>query len=519
MWPMIAEPGLRCSECRHTIQPGRLCLSELPEETPAGVSRSDFKNYCIGCPECWRHGKHACYVRHLDSGRNIGNTPRSLPCARCGRRIGAGEKAGVEIYYDWPNQTEESRSGILSKSAVAGLATAAQTGTVIRGIPDGSFSNLTDNLQRKFMDAGLRPEHRTVAKAQALYQESVPSFVRNYGEGSVSQFLQNKDRGIPDGSFSKLAPNLRQKFMDAGLRPEHGTRSAAEAQALYQESVPSFVRNYGEGSVSQFLQNKDASHIHSVENAPHLATETGNILWENSSINRARGSADMTGWEQFTAQATNAFDTSTIVMRECATAAATSGLLAGLLEAPVASIENYIHYQKGHKTGEQAVKDAAKSIAIHAGSAAIVGVGVTIAIGLEAGPIIATLAPILMPIGFVLYGFNALKRILEASEASTYDLPYPLNLVGTYFCSPRCHTRFAYETGKSALMRWETNRFLPMSSTVAAVIFLLPPTALMEPTSALYLTKLDSFTSRTSQPKSYLARSTSSTLKPMENGI
>ena len=88
----------------------------------------------------------------------------------------------------------------------------------------------------------------------------------------------------------------------------------------------------------------------------------------------------------------------------------------------------------------------------------MVGIGVTIAIGLGAGPIIATLAPILMPIGFVLYGFNALKRILEASEASTYNLPHPLNLVGTYFCSPRCHTRFAYETGKSALMRWEANR-------------------------------------------------------------
>ncbi|MYA22191.1 MAG: hypothetical protein F4Z30_05130 [Gemmatimonadetes bacterium] len=184
MWPMIAEPNLRCTECRHTIQPGRLCLSELPEETPAGVSRSDFKNYCIGCPECWRHGKHACYVRHLDSGRNIGNTPRSLPCARCGRRIGAGEKAGVEIYYDWPNQTEVSHSGMLTKSDIASLATAAQAGTIIRGIPDGSFTNLTDGLQRKFMDAGLRPAHgtRSAAEAQALYQESVPLFVRNYGE-------------------------------------------------------------------------------------------------------------------------------------------------------------------------------------------------------------------------------------------------------------------------------------------------------------------------------------------------
>ena len=75
MWQMIAEPGLRCSECRHTIQPGRLCLSELPEETPLGVSRSDFRNYCIGCPQCWAQGKHACYVRFLDSGKNVGKTP------------------------------------------------------------------------------------------------------------------------------------------------------------------------------------------------------------------------------------------------------------------------------------------------------------------------------------------------------------------------------------------------------------------------------------------------------------
>ena len=391
MWPMIAEPGLRCAECRHTIQPGRLCLSELPEETPAGVSRGDFKNYCIGCPECWRHGKHACYVRYLDSGRNTGTTPRSLPCARCGRRIGSGEKACVDIYYEWPGETEDNRSGLLTKAGVAGLATASQVGTIIRGIPDGSFANLTDSLQRK--------------------------------------------------------------FMDAGLRPEHGIRTTAEAQALYQESVPTLVRNYGEDAVKAFLKNKDASHIQSIHNAPHLATESGNILWENSAINRARGAEDMRGWEQFTATTSNAFDAAQIVMRECATNAVTSGLLAGLLEAPVATIENYIHYQKGHKTGEEAVKDAAKSIAMRAGTGAIVGIGVTIAIGLGAGPIIATLAPILVPVGGILYGYSALKRILNALADGL-----PLNQVGTYFCSPRCHSMFAYETGKSALMRWEANR-------------------------------------------------------------
>ena len=397
MWPMIAEPGLRCAECRHNILPGRLCLSEAPEETPGGVSRGDFRNYCIGCPQCWAQGKHACYVRHLDGGgRNTGKAPRSLPCARCGRRIGAGEKAGMDIYYDWPGQAaeERERGGALTKSGIAGLAAAAQVGTILRSIPDGGFASLSDSLQRK--------------------------------------------------------------FMDAGLRPEHGVRSAAEAQALYQESVPGFVRNYGEDAVRQFLQGKDASHIQSVHNAPQLATDSGNILWESSGINRARGAADMTGWEQFAARGSNAFDAAGIVMRECATAAGTSALIAGLLETPVAAVENYIRYRKGAATGEQAVKDAARSIIQHAGAGAIGGVAVTIAIvfaGPIIGPIIATVAPILMPVGLALYGISALKRILNA-----LDDGLPLHRVGTYFCSPRCHTRFAYETGKSALVRWENNR-------------------------------------------------------------
>ena len=37
---------------------------------------------------------------------------------------------------------------MLTKSDIASLATAAQAGTIIRGIPDGSFTNLTDGLQR-----------------------------------------------------------------------------------------------------------------------------------------------------------------------------------------------------------------------------------------------------------------------------------------------------------------------------------------------------------------------------------
>ena len=392
MWQMIAEPGLRCSECRHNIQPGRLCLSELPEETPAGVSRSDFRNYCIGCPQCWAQGKHACYVRFLDSGGSVGKTPRSLPCARCGRRIGAGEKAGVDVYYEWPEGTESGLTGSRLSSVVGAATAAAGVDTLIRGVPNGSFANFSDSLQ--------------------------------------------------------------SKFVSAGLGGERGARSIAEAQSFYHDSVPYSVRNLGEDAARRFLDGKDASHIQSAQNAPDLAASNGNIIWESSSLNRARGAENMTDGALSRAQATNAFDSATIVFRDCIESAAMTGLYAGLLEAPVAAIENYIHYQKGRKSGEQAIIDAAKSIAVRAGTAAVVGFAVTAAVALlNAGPLLVTIAPILIPVGLALYGLNALKRIMNALADGL-----PLHQVGTYFCSPRCHTKFAYETGHSALMRWEENR-------------------------------------------------------------
>ena len=394
MWPMIAEPGLRCAECRHTIQPGRLCLSELPEETPAGVSRGDFRNYCIGCPQCWAQGKHACYVRYLDAGRSIGKTPRSLPCARCGRRIAAGEKAGLDIYYDWPGQNADEPP-LHDKTALAGLATAAsQAGILIRGLPEGGFNSLSAGLSAKFTSAGLRD----------------------------------------------------------------GARTAAQAQAFYQDSVPLLIRGSGDQAVQTFLAGKDASHIQSVHNAPHLARDPSNILWESSSVNRARGAADMTGMEHLTAQSHNAFQTAGVVLRDCTTSATIAAGIGALLEAPVAGIENYIRYQKSQLTGEQAVKEAAKSIAVNAGMAAAGGfavkLGITVALGtgLVTAPALAVIMPVLAGVGLAFYGLNAIKRILNALADGL-----PLHRIGTYFCSPRCHIRFAYETGKSALVRWEGN--------------------------------------------------------------
>ena len=394
MWPMIAGPGLRCGECRHNILPGRLCLSELPEEMQPGVSRSDFRNYCIGCPECWRRGMHACYVRYLEGGNSQGRTDRSLPCSRCGRRIPSGDRAGIETHYDWPSALDD-RDGLTGR-ATARTSTAGTVGmaagreVLVRGMPSGSFADLSDSLQQKFATAGLGGDRGAWADPEAIYRDTIPFPIRNLG-----------------------------------VDP----------------------RRYTDG--------KDLSHRISVSNSPELARDPGNIVgWENSSLNRARGAETMTGMQEFRLHATNAFHTSGIVLSECLEAAATTALFSALLEAPISIVENAIHYSKGRKTGEEAIKEAATAIRDRAMAGAVVGFAVRAAIALTgAGPLVVTISPVLMTVGMTLYAHTFLKRILCA-----LDDGLPLRRVGSYFCSMRCHTTFAYETGRSALMRWEAGR-------------------------------------------------------------
>ena len=313
-----------------------------------------------------------------------------MPCAHCGRRIAAGEKAAVAIYYEWPEATEERT--LTTRSLIGTATAAASVDILIRGVPDGSFDSLTKTLQHK--------------------------------------------------------------FVQGGLGGDRGTRTLAEAQSLYHDKIPYSVRNLGDDAVRRFLGGKDFSHIKSAQNAPGLVARNDNIVLENSALNRARGSADMTPGGNFRAGATNAFDATTIVFRDCLRAGTVAALYAGLLEAPVAAIENYIYYRRGLKSGEEAIEDAAKSIAVRVAGGFVIGFAVTGAVALlEASPLLVTVAPILVPIGLALYGYTALKRILNARYAGL-----PLHQVGTYFCSPRCHTRFAYETGHSALLRWEENR-------------------------------------------------------------
>jgi hypothetical protein len=60
--------------------------------------------------------------------------------------------------------------------------------------------------------------------------------------------------------------------------------------------------------VNDWLDQKDVSHIQPVSTHPHLQSDPDNIIWEDSSVNRARGADSMSELDVLSAQLDNQLD-------------------------------------------------------------------------------------------------------------------------------------------------------------------------------------------------------------------
>jgi hypothetical protein len=77
--------------------------------------------------------------------------------------------------------------------------------------------------------------------------------------------------------------------------------------------LPGELEHYGTAAVDAFLKGGDAlgkhwSHIESQFNAPHLAADAANGVWEDGTVNIGRNSADMSWLERVRASADNHLD-------------------------------------------------------------------------------------------------------------------------------------------------------------------------------------------------------------------
>ena len=219
-------------------------------------------------------------------------------------------------------------------------------------------------------------------------------------------------RHLASSRFRDLPLHLQRRFQRMGLGNGRGIRTPGQARALHQQVVPGPIRRLG--MTEEYLRGKTASHIESFTNAPGKAKSPTNIVLESAKANANRGSQNMNRLELLSIKAGNAVDASRVVGRAIAGGAARGAAWAALFEAPISAAVNGIHYGKGRKSGEEAVKSVAADTAKAGITGAAVGGGMAIVVAAGGGVI---LAPIALPIAVVAGSIFAVSSAFRIGRA------------------------------------------------------------------------------------------------------
>ena len=323
------------------------------------------------------------------------------------------------------NTAETAASEIGKATTTAATKVGDLTGTAASEIakPEPQPPRRNRSIARAGM-ARLAEHSRAFHQSCREPFKSLDDRPRNFGEdadawaqaaaaGAWGAFL-TLQKAVP--SFSDLPPAMKAKFAAAGLRG--AWRPVDIADAFYQSSVPSPVRNLGKDAVLAFVDGKHAGHIEAVANAPERMMDAANIVWERARDNLARGAADMTPLELAKANALNALHATGIVMAEALQTAAVAGCIGMALEGVVSVTENLIYVYKDEMTPQQGGRRVLQDMLKKGKAAAIGGAGMTVVVALGAGPALATAAPVLVTVGGVLYVVSAYSRIKTALDSA-----------------------------------------------------------------------------------------------------
>ena len=415
MWAAIAEEDIKCTECYHRIPAGTTCLSQMPVPMPEGFKRRKYENFCLGCTECKAQRRQShCYVTYLGGWyTRRKKVPQAASCAQCGDAIPEGAQTIEQKFYVWPTRDEISEEQDAAPNGGSGVAMSARAAGV------------------GFADAAKRA-------------------------GS--------------GAWQNLSPQTQQMFRTRGLGRGLGSRTPLMAKRFYETSVPQVIRDQGEGAVLKFLSGKHASHIKSVSKMPGWARRPSNAVWESARANLSRGSRNMRSGEVAAVHTANR----AAALGAVARGATKGGGIAAAIEAPVAAIENFLHWKRGRKSGAEAAKDTAVSTA----GAAAVGAGATLAMaGIAKGAALVgislTLGSAAPAVAGTVLGLTVGTAAYRVYKAAKRDLP--LDEYRVYFCKKsNCRKKYARQMTRAAVGRGGRNYAwtggLALAGLVASVI-------------------------------------------------
>ena len=374
MWKVLAEEDMPCTECKHGIGAGTKCLSQMPTEMPEHFRRAKYENFCIKCPECDDVAIEPCYSRYL---------------------------------ANWHTGNERERVKVTTEEASCSRCDQA--------IPERTWVV----VQKVYTWPELEDETVT--------DQPAGGFGR--GAGTAGSAVAGTARRTHSGAWHNLSPATQRLFRTRGLGRELGLRSPSMAQRFYERSIPEAIRRQGESAVLRFIGGKDASHIRSVSKMPGWAKRPSNAVWEFAKKNRSRGSKNMSSADLAAAKSV----AHNSAIKATAKGAARGGIFSALIEAPIASLENYLHWKRGRKSGRQAATDAAKSTA-GAGAVGVAATAATAALPAMAPAVAVSLAAA----GVGLMVGSTAHRLYRAARHEM-----PLDEYCLIFCSRSCRIEYA----------------------------------------------------------------------------
>lgn len=230
MWYARAEGSMQCTKCNSDIPAGAACLSQLPWALPAGIHRSDYKNFCIACFE-WDQGGSpvpCCTLAPEHLQREIVEDPVS--CQRCRETMHPNTRAFFWTFFDWPESTSARSNPEARKLHRWGGAAPGFGGL---GGRKGGWNRLESGTQRMFRTRGLGRGlgSRPPPEARRLY-ESIPKSSRNSNEDTL-QFLKGRDASHikPVSRYPGLAKKPRNIVWENSSRNRsRGARDMTKAE-------------------------------------------------------------------------------------------------------------------------------------------------------------------------------------------------------------------------------------------------------------------------------------------------
>ena len=414
MWAAIAEEDIKCSECFHTIPAGMQCLSQMPVAMPQGFHRRKYDNFCVECAECKAQSRsQPCYVQQLSHWyTRKEKATGTTRCVYCGDAIPEGTRAVAQRLYSWPEPDTDSDS-------------------------ENDLANYSGTASGVAVGAAAKPNA---------------------------------------AGWHSLSRATQRRFMSGGLGRGLGRRTPTMAQRLYEKEVPAAIRNMGEPAVKDYIKGKHFSHIRSVANAPSRAKAPGNVVLEDAAANLSRGSRNMTSAGRVAARSASRTSAIRTSAKAAVKGSAKAGFFAAATEAIVSIPENVLHYKRGRKSRNRAVKDTAKDTATAAGVGILTAGAVKGAAMVGISPTLGPAGPPLAVAGVGLMVGTTAYRLYKAAKREL-----PLDDYRVYFCKKtNCRKKYAQQVTNAALGRnshggsWAIALGLAglATATIAAVLWL-----------------------------------------------